>query len=236
MRVMAETTTHSIAVALFDPAGLPADFELRYKDDSTAVTKELIAQGRLISYEMGYDGTFLIHLYLDETIPDEHLRYCTNIVEMETFQVSSGHVWFTGSENIFRDEEKILQLPEKPGEALQVPTGTYKARLMTPEYPENYVEDKVRQGLTAEEFRIYRRTGWLMPVGILVAIVALAFWRLSSSPIIAQTFAFLAVVYWLYALSLLKNSPHKAVAAKVDSIKSNYPDIIAEFRSLSINK
>src|SRR5690606_5078417 len=122
---------------------------------------------------------FLLHLYVDEDIPEELSRYCVDAIEIDTFQVPSGRLWFAGSEYAFRVDDSELKKYPSMGTVMEIPGGTYKVRLTRTEYPEEYVEEKINDSLTVEEQRFRRNSENLSCGGCLISIltvIALCFW------------------------------------------------------------
>lgn len=234
MKLVAQIDAYSCATGLFDPDLLPAGFHQRSRDDCMALIQELTAQGHFVYCETEFEDISLLHLYVNEAVPEELLRYCIDVTDVEAFTVSSGRIWFSDLMSAFHQDPKFLiKNPEMRAE-IEIPAGIYKVRSMRTEYPEEYIDDQIKNTLSQEEYRNYQQTEGLAAKGCFMFVaIAVTLWWLEFS-IQSLWLVPLLLAYWGYACKRLGASKHRMIKEKIMAIESNYPRLVAEFRSLPI--
>src|ERR1043165_954940 len=110
MRHVIETGTDAATLCFFDPAALPTEFDERVKDDQVTAFDELKKQGCLWWKDLGSDGAYLFHFYVDSDVPAQILKYSQDAEEVPTFVVPGGKIWACGAEYAGRKPEE--QLPK----------------------------------------------------------------------------------------------------------------------------
>jgi|GEM_PF-4902800 hypothetical protein len=216
-------------MVIFDPLALPEDFDERYKVDPTELVEVLEPQGRFFYHETHADGEYTLCLYQDEPVPEELERYAVEVTERPNFHVPSGYLWFTGAEYAARDDAIEGQVV---GSVLEIPKGTYRVRIMFMEYPENYVEDKIKNGLSPQERRICQRNGEFVFAGCLLTLLTPAVLWLLAFALPSLMLILALVAYWFYIYRRSRVPQYLDAVKKRDAIEHQYPSHVAEFHML----
>ncbi len=97
MRLTIEAATDGGSVCCFDPAALPADFDQLSRERGFDMIEQLSQEGRFWWSGDG-DGSYLLHIYLDEEPPEEFRRCGEDFEETPSFHVPSGRLVACGVE------------------------------------------------------------------------------------------------------------------------------------------
>src|SRR5262249_8834820 len=139
-----EAGTDAAGVALFDPGALPGDFDLRIQDDPIELLEILQQDGKAFYTETGGDGAYLLHAYVDEPIPPNLQAHLRDPITIERFSIPTGHLYFTGSEYAFRQDDSFLRRYPHMGGSVAVPAGEYRLTIHRTEYPPDHLERLLR--------------------------------------------------------------------------------------------
>ncbi len=239
MRHIIETGTDGATLCFFDPAALPLDFDSRMKDDPMEAFDTLAKDGRLWWQSTGSDGGYLFHIYVNEDLPEEIRQYARDPQTTARFLIPSGVVWCSGAEYAASNPELrcaatprggLGKYPQMGGK-FEIPSGEYSLSVWNMEWPEDYVEEKVR---TAIGPGASRREAVLGPIcgflffGGSISLIALVFslsrkwwaWMLAAG----------AVATGLLIGKWLEKSP--AGKAK-KALELGYPSFAVELRHLA---
>lgn len=86
-------------MALFDVDAIPCKLPCDVEDFS-----ELASLGQLIRFPTGADGGYLLHLFVDEPIPEDTKRYCRADDQLTgEFCTSEGRIAFGGLESAYAE-------------------------------------------------------------------------------------------------------------------------------------
>jgi hypothetical protein len=177
MQSTLEGGTDAGSMAIFDPAALPLDFDVKYKKDPLAQLEQLTRSGHLYWLDTHADGSYRLGVYVRDSLPD-HLRpFANQMYACDCFHVPSGRLYFTGIEYVFQSDDSSLRKYPKMGESTEVPAGSYRAEFFEFDYPEDFHEDLLQQRLSPAESRLFARMNTLAPlgcVGFLLMLGALA--------------------------------------------------------------
>lgn len=172
MKLLAEAGTDVASVALFDPDALPEDFDERPGEDTWPIIEQLAREGRVHEFNTGSDGGFLLHVYLDEPVPDALAKYVREPITVEKFLVPSGRLYFAGSEYIFRRDDSPLRKHPSLGTRLDIRPGTYKLTFSWMDYPHDSVEEKMKAAVGRRAAALHEAHGCIMAVSVLVVLFA----------------------------------------------------------------
>jgi hypothetical protein len=112
MKHVIEAGTDGAAIAAFDAAALPADFDQRAGDDPADLMEMLQAQGRMWSGGTGGDGSHIVHVLIDEqssTLEQSQPAWRGPI------NLPSGRLWVCGAEYVANQPDKGSAFTPKGG-------------------------------------------------------------------------------------------------------------------------
>ena len=116
MRHVVKASTDAGALLLFDPGALPADFDRLSLDDPREVIPRLNLTGLACGIALDSDGDQLMHIYIDEPIPEELWEYANDPNTILDFQVPTGRLILSGWEfvvvEVMPRSSKIRRLSE----------------------------------------------------------------------------------------------------------------------------
>lgn len=142
MRFVLEAGTDAASLALFDPAVIPSDYDLRFAQESIDLIEELERAGDLIYFELDGDGSYFVHLFVDEPIVDELRTYAAEPPTEKLLRIASGQAILAGAEYIAPEGNSRLEQYPHMGATVDLPRGTYRAIVYEMNYPDE-LEDKV---------------------------------------------------------------------------------------------
>jgi hypothetical protein len=228
MKHIVEAGTDAATLVLFDPAGLPPDFNRRFKEEPVELFEELNAAGKTYSFDAGADGSYLLHAYVDEPVPSPLAPYAHDPIVVERFQVPSGRLYFTGQEYAFQDDDAFLRKYPHMSGCFDVQPGAYRLTLFRMEYPDGLQEQDLREQLTAWQFRVHQSMGSFVTMAVLglialaaaVFVLPRAWWLQGCLPI------WIVLVILPFALSRL--GTYRQAQERWLEVQRGYPSIVAQ--------
>ena len=163
-------------VVLFSVDDLPSGGA----DDETL--SNLVGKKQAIRMPTGGDGGYLLHLYVDNEIPEVLKQHCAADDALKSeFLARSGQIAFGGAESTFADFEPNPNIRSDTS----IPPGMYDAVVCHTEFPDDLVEDAVEKvigpaGKRAEGFS----------TNIIIGTVGLAIASLVLGGFVARSLAF----------------------------------------------
>lgn len=156
--------TDAAEMALFDvdalPRRLPPDL-----DDFA----QLASQARLVQFSTGGDGGYLLHLFVDEAIPAETMRYCVADDKLTgDFYTANGRVAFGGLESAYAE---FKANPSIRADGLIEP-GCYTYTAYHTDFPDELVEQAMHLDQTTRE-RWLSRAPLIWTLSVIVIAIAL---------------------------------------------------------------
>ena len=150
MRLEALAGTDAACVCLYDPAALPDDFDQRFGEDPRESLEAAQSEGRAFFTETGGDGSYLLHVYVGEPMPEGLFVRADEPVEME-LQVPSGELVFCGAEYAHKHRSALAERHPQmlDGSRMRVPPGTYRATFWRTEWSDDDSEGASRLSLVA---------------------------------------------------------------------------------------
>jgi hypothetical protein len=230
MRAEAEAGTDGAMICLYDPAALPDDFDAEAPDPG--FFEELQAQGRLFFSETGGDGSFLVHVHADETMPEPIARCARDPIDM-TLEVPSGTLVFCGAEYAHKHESPLakkhpLMLAQS---RMTLPSGRYRARMFRGEYGEDELDRRFDAAVSTRErlaFRAIEIAMALVVVGFVggLALGAASWWyRDLLSLLVAYVIAWVGLVVSIVLVR--RTTAFRVADAEWERIQQGMPTIIA---------
>jgi hypothetical protein len=234
MKHIVEAGTDAATLALFDPAAMPEDAPARLLADPADLMEDLVQAGRAYRIDTHADGSYTLHGYVDEPLPDGIAPYVRDPVTVENFQVPSGRVYFAGAEYAGPDMEASLSR-YKMGEPFDVRPGVYRLTVYEAEFPEGLDEDLLREATPGGTYSLHQSMGCFVWLAILSAIglavtlfgEILKPWRYYLIPIFGTGLA------WPFVLARLK--PYRETHERYRAIQREHPAYVArlEYRGPS---
>ncbi|AMV37842.1 hypothetical protein [Planctomyces sp. SH-PL62] len=187
-----EGGTDAAALLLFDPEALPDDFDDRTRDDPSGAIEEAVGLGRAFLLTTDGDGDFALGVCVGEGPPEELEAFLRPIGEVDRFPVVGGSLQFAGVEYAFRRDDAALAKHPHMGGSADVPPGVYRLRVHEADYPESFLEERMRGRSSAAGLRLLslmnRRLLPLGSLGAIVGVVSLLFlgwrdWRATALPV-----------------------------------------------------
>ena len=104
-------------------------------------------QHKVIRLPTGADGSYLLHLYVDEEIPDTVRCYCSENDALHTeFETVSGRIAFGGTESAY-DAFETKSLIRSDA---NIPPGRFKATAFRTDFPDDQVDKDLKRKLGAK--------------------------------------------------------------------------------------
>jgi hypothetical protein len=166
LRYELEAGTDAASLLLFDPLALPADFDLRTRSDPAEDLGELQDEGRACWIQTQGDGTFLLHVYVDQSLPVELAPYLREPEVLEEFVVPSGRLYLTGVEYAFREDDSLLRKYPHMGGSVSIPAGAYRLTVYRAIYPKGLAEVRFRAGASLRERLSWNSMRLLIPLAV----------------------------------------------------------------------
>ncbi len=160
MRHIIETGTDAATVCFFDPVALPADFDLRVKEEAFEYLDQLSREGRIWAQNTGADGSYLFHFYIDEKIPESIAKFSDNPQTIARFPVPGGTIWACGTEYAAKNPLAAgLEKFSHMGGCSDLAPGEYHVVAWRVEWPEGFVESELEKSLGKNFVRNNKRWG-----------------------------------------------------------------------------
>jgi hypothetical protein len=231
MRYLIEAGTDAATLLLFDPAALPTDFEHQFQSDASGTLERLHRQGLACWIPVAGDGSYLLHVYLDEPIPPA-LRFCLREpVVIANFPAPSGWLHFTGAEYAFRDDDTTLaQNPRMGGSAVIAP-GTYQLTLFCTLYPPGYISRHFRASVSRLDYALWASMYALVPLAVAAWIVLVVI-LFTTVRVPFPSFLAPLLMAVLSLPFLVRRLPaYKSVKERYASVERQFPALVAQLES-----
>ena len=189
MKVELEAGTDAATLCLFGPAALPDGFDRMAGEQKVDVLLQMDKSGQVCWINTGSDGGYLLHIYVDEPMPEELAQYARDPRIVKGFPVTTGRLCFSGSEYVFRKDDAALRRFSHMGESATVRSGTYVATLYRMDYPETLLDERFRAEVGDMEARIHGLHGCLAAIAVVMVAIGLI-------SLVASTVA-LSFGFWL---------------------------------------
>ena len=234
MRYVIEATTDAAALLLFDPAALPADFEQQFQSDASGALAQLHRRGLACWIPVAADGSYLLHVYLDEPIP-QALRPCLREpLSIASFPVPSGWLHFTGAECAFRDDDSILAQNPRMGGSAAIAPGTYRLTLFRTVYPAGHVGRHFRASVSRPDYALWASMYALVPLAVAAWIgLVVIFFTTVRVPFPSFLAPLLMAIFSLPFL-VRRLPAYKSVRERYRSVERQFPALVVQLESAAL--
>ena len=203
-------------MALYDVDALPLS-----RPPNGEGLDELVSKGRLIRLPTDGDGGYLLHLYVDESPPEQVMQYCLAEDKLAgQFTTTGGRIAFGGVESAFKEF--------KPNRFIRtdavIPAGSYAFTAYRTEIPDEVITEATQVASTSKE-------RWLDKAPLMVALATLG---LAFAFLVFKSFptAGLVLVLGYISFKAVKRLPGQgALAARREEAQLDFPSIVIGMRS-----
>lgn len=218
-RLILEGGTDVAEVALFSVD------DLARTGDSKESLAELEERERAIRLPTGGDGAFLLHLYVEESIPADVKEFCVESDALTSdFEALSGCIAFGGAESAFSDYKPNPNIRSDT----RIPPGRYSATAFHTDYPDDLIEDAIESAIGANGVRKLDFAGRMIMIIVgLVLIVPTLMIVLFRSPSLAFVSALASVIGGaLWYRTYTRTDDYKELTRRSAEIQQEYPSIV----------
>lgn len=203
-------------MALFDVDALPHS-----KPPDAESLEELVAGESLVRLSTGADGGYLLHLHVDESPPEQVLRYCLAEDKLTGhFASSHGRIAFGGVESAFQTF--------KPNRLIRSDAVITPGRFSFTAYHTDIPDEVINQATRVDETPAER---WLNRVPLITTLMSLGV-AFTLATFGRSVIAGLVLLLGYVAFKTVKRLPaYKAVVARRNEAQLAFPSIVIEMRS-----
>lgn len=226
MKFTATGGTDGANIVLFWPDNLPDDADEMLQEDPASLIERLHSVGKLVWFPCDGDGDYSLAAFIDEQPPAELLAYCRNEERLLRL-VASGEGYFGGAEYMFKSDATLLEQYPSMCQRIEIPAGTYAARVYRTELPDNLDEDWLLEKAGPRAKRMWECQTTLVGLSIALVLAVFVAWLLVSW-VIWYGLIGAATVSILAAMGIAKSSPYRAAVAAREEFKKAYPDYVVQ--------
>lgn len=184
MRLIAECATDIAQICLFSPSDLSAEFDVLQENNQVEAALALSQEQQALHLiQTDADGFYLVHLFVQEEVPQPLLEHCQDEIVVPRFKFSDGLLCVAGAEYAEHSLERMGQFPAV-GSQLQLPAGVYELKSWRMDWDAELIDDAMRQAAGTREYQKYERVQSVGCASMLITAV----WLFSMvSALIATT-------------------------------------------------
>ncbi|HYO78393.1 MAG TPA: hypothetical protein VE010_18180 [Thermoanaerobaculia bacterium] len=234
MMLEVETGTDVAAIAVADLSVLE---ELRSSrgDAFEQQRQAAVEDGRLWRQDVGADGAYLIHLFVDEDPPEHVAAFLRDPRILEPFRVRSGSLLVAGEEFVVTPQP-LAKYPHM-GREVRVPAGTYKlTAFRVDEAREEWIEEKFAAAVSRGDKRAWDIGNALPAISAAVTIVALVVSYLvftrTASLLLAALPIGIAVLTWGWQAGFRRSSAYRSAERLYHGLERELPTVVLVLRTL----
>lgn len=231
MRYEVEAGTDVASLLLFDPVALSPHFDECIHQISFELLRQLAAEGRACWIEMDSDGGYLLHAYVNESVPGTLQPYLKEPVTVENFVAPTGNIYFTGTEYAFGEDGGKLNKYPSMGGMFCVSPGRYRLTIWRTEYPDGLQEELLHHQVGPYGYWVHQSFGCLIAAA-LVGVCGLwtYLWRpWGEGPLYL---AVASVVLILLPVIMSRSRLYREAQARWRAIEREFPALVAHLEWL----
>ena len=231
MREIVEMGTDVATVAIGDPSLLESLRACNGRGYHEELSRA-VADGALWTADIGSDGAYLFHVFVDEEPPPPVAMWLRDPVIIECLRVPSGRLLVAGQECFIgalspRDYPHI-------GREVGVPPGDYQLTAYRVETPDGYLDSRLSEQATSDQRRAWS-LGNSLPawcfVATIVALVAgyVLYLKTVSTPLALLPLAIAALGWW-GQVRYRRRGPYQSAQTLFRAIERELPSIAVVMR------
>lgn len=236
MRFEIETGTDTGAIAIADPS-LTVALRSSTGRNADRHREEAVANGNLWRADTGADGSYLIHLFVDEDPPAAVAPFLRDPLVVETFHVPSGQLLVAGEEFVAASEP-LAKYPHM-GSSIELPAGTYE---LTAFRLDEARDDDIERRFAAEADPREKRAwefGNALPmicVGLTIAALITGYvLQVTGAPQTATYgLAVIVAIVWIWQAKARRTPEYTAAERLYRRLERELPSIVVVLRSRSV--
>ena len=234
MKHIVGTGTDIASILIFDPLALPSDYDERPKAQ-WEIIRRLHQEQRVFHVQTGADGAYLVHAFVDEPMPDYLGPFVHEPYVHEHFDAPSGQVYCAGLEYAFRSNNARLKKHPRLGGSFSLAPGRYRLTMHRTEYPDEMMEEELRQKVTPNAFRLHQSMGYFVTLAVLSMVgCSIAFFKLPTAIWTAYVLP-LAIVLVAPPFIVSRLPSYRNTDKIWKDLQLNYPSLVAEFQRATKN-
>lgn len=203
--------------ALFDVDAIPQVLSRHLRE-----LDQISSNAQLVRFPTGADGGYLLHLFVDEAMPEHTKRYCSAEDGLTgDFYTSAGRIAFGGLESAYGSFKPNANIRSDG----VISPGRYTYTAYRTEFP----DDVFAQAMKFEQSAREKWAGRLPMLATLALVPAVFFLTVSKHLALAVT----AAAGGILAVKALKRLPaYQDFAARREQAQLAFPSIVIELRSI----
>lgn len=175
------------------------------------------SDGFMARFELGGDGSYLLHAYVDEPVPDSVMKYCeVEQIRTKRLRVGTSGVGFGGSETAVSG---VWPTPHMRTDA-RIPAGDYAIAAFLTNYPDEMIEAELTAVLGRANRRLLDLPGYVIGLGVIAVGGCLLVGKYVVAVVTAA--AIFAGLKWLY----FRNPRIKQLEQDQLAVEMKYPNIV----------
>lgn len=234
---MIETGSDMAEFCVFDVAALPEDIDQSKGAERRKRLDELEHDGRLCRVRTGADGSYLLHVFIEQELPKRIAERCGEPHTTATIRTQRGEMQVRGTEDV----GTFVANPERFGFKLGL--GTYQMRIWEVSWEESVIaeaqKERVVSAMGSHAWKKRSRRGpW--HAAIVIALLLSGFFCLGATLLGSGRAHFgwsgLAALWigWIAAIQiiprLLSRSDDQGAAVIEREVEMEFPRFIIQFR------
>jgi hypothetical protein len=185
--------------------------------------ERLEAEESLLFFELGGDGAYLLHAYIDEPVPDGVLKYC-ELEQTRRLHVGATGIGFGGAETVVRGVAPSLRMRTDA----RVPAGEYDVTAYVTNYPDELLEGELQAVLGRGGRRLLDLPGYIIALGVIGVGGCLLIGKYVAAALLgAGAFAGLK---WLY----FGNPRIQQLQRDQEAIETKFPNVVVQMQAREV--
>ena len=182
----------------------------------------LDTDGRAMRLEIGANGVYLLHLYVDEEPPENVRSWLDEDDTLEyEFASDSGAIAFGGVESVHDGFEPN---PAIRSDA-EIPSGRYRAVAYHTDYPDERLDEAIEERLGKAGIDKVQRPGRIF-IGAVLLIISMIIMGFADTPWYFGGALLVAAAAWLWTRGITRTDEYRALESARRDVERNFPSIV----------
>jgi hypothetical protein len=218
--------TDTASICLFDPKALFSSYPEKSDSDMSDTFEKAVKDKNIFVFDTHADGSFIVHIYLEEPLGDDLYKIVREKQEIERFRVPSGVLYCTGLEDVDGDfDSTVSQFPHIK-ESIIVAPGEYRLTALRMEWENETIRGAMKQSLGSPGYGVYNLFNSYMVFLVLITIVSLFSLFRSSWEFIFSRILPTLMILWTFGITFLRSRYYKRLQSAADEAVLDYPALI----------